>query len=286
MENTVKRVALFGAGGKIGLRCARNLVNSDYDVDYVEVSEAGVTRLREIGIEAAAADEETGNKVASRADAVILAVPDKIMGKITEAIVPHMKPGSFVMILDPAAPHGGNIPERDDVGVFVTHPCHPPVVNDETDPEAKQDFYGGTKAKQNIVCAVFRGDDSIYERGEQVARTIFAPVMRSHRISVEQMAVLEPAMAETVTLTLMYTIREAMEEAVRAGVPEEAARDFLLGHLNVNIGILFGYLGAEFSDGAMRAVERGRKAILKEDWRDVFKPDRVMEEVRAIVDAP
>lgn len=274
------RIALFGAGGKMGFRCARNLAQSDYEVDYVEISAEGRRRLEEIGVSV------TEEAVATaRADAVILAVPDKVMGRVAGSVVPRMKSGAFVMILDPAAPHGGKIPEREDVGIFVCHPCHPPIVNDECAMDAKLDFFGGSKAKQNIVCAIFRGDESFYESGEQVAKVLFAPVMQSHRITVEQMAILEPAMAETVTLTLMYTIREAMDEAVKAGVPEEAARDFLLGHMNVNLGILFGYLGIEVSDGAKRAVERGRRAILRDDWHDVFKPERVMEEVKAIVDA-
>jgi D-apionate oxidoisomerase len=276
----MSRVALFGAGGKMGLRCARNLVSSEHDVCYVEISPEGVERLAELGV----GPTDAGSAV-NTADVVILAVPDKAMEQVATTVVPIMKSGSIVMILDPAAPHGGSIPERDDIGVFVSHPCHPPVVNDETDLEAKMDFYGGSKAKQNIVCAVYRGDHKIFETGEAVARTIFAPVLRSHRITVEQMAILEPAMAETVTLTLMYTIREAMDEATKAGVPAEAARDFMLGHINVNIGILFDYLGVDVSDGAKRAVERGRKAILKDDWRNVFRPERVMEEVRAIVDA-
>ena len=276
----MERIALFGAGGKMGLRCARNLVESSYEVDYVEISPDGVKRLEGIGVAPTPAAE-----AAERADVVILAVPDRVMGRVAADVVPRMKDGSFVMILDPAAPHGGKIPEREGVGVFVTHPCHPPVVNDETDIDAKRDFYGGSKAKQAIVCAIYRGDEAIYATGEAVARRIFAPVMKSHRITVEQMAVLEPAMAETVTLTLMYTMREAMDEAIRAGVPEDAARDFMLGHINVNIGILFGYLGIDVSDGAKRAVERGRRQILRDDWREVFRPERVMAEVRAIVEA-
>ena len=274
------RIALYGAGGKMGFRCARNLAKSEYDVDYVEISPDGRARLAELGVTAT-----DGDVAARRADAVILAVPDRAMGAVAAGIVPLMRPGSFVMILDPAAPHGGKIPRRDDIGVFVAHPCHPPVVNDETDPEAKLDFYGGIKAKQNIVCALYRGDEAIYARGDALARTVYAPVMRSHRITVEQMAILEPAMAETVTLTLLYTIREAMDEAIRAGVPEAAARDFMLGHVNVIIGILFGFLGIDVSDGAKKAVERGRRLLLKPNWKDVFKPENVMAEVRAIVDA-
>jgi hypothetical protein len=35
-------------------------------------------------------------------------------------------------MLDAAAPHAGELPERDDITYFVTHPCHPPIFNDET----------------------------------------------------------------------------------------------------------------------------------------------------------
>jgi D-apionate oxidoisomerase len=273
------RIALYGAGGKMGLRCARNLAASGHDVDYIEISPGGVERLKGLGL-----TPTDGETAARRADAAILAVPDAAMESVASMVVPLLPSGAFVMILDPAAPHGGKIPGREDVGVFVTHPCHPPVVNDETDLEAKRDFYGGIKARQNIVCSLFRGDESVYSRGEVLARVIFEPVMTSHRITVEQMAILEPAMAETVTLTLMYTIREAMDEAIRAGVPEQAARDFLLGHINVNIGILFGYLGIDVSEGAKKAVTRGRAMLLKDNWRDIFKPENVMREVRAIVE--
>jgi hypothetical protein len=106
--------------------------------------------------------------------------------------------------------------------------------------------------------------------------------MNTHRVTVAQMAVLEPAMAETVTLTLMFTIREAMTEAVKAGIPEEAARDFLLGHINVNLGILFGFYDARFSDGAMQAVKRAKEFILQPDWKKAFEPDSIMKEVIAI----
>jgi len=51
-----------------------------------------------------------------------------------------MKPGAMLLLLDPAAPHGGELPRRDDISIFVCHPCHPPIVNDETDPEARMDF--------------------------------------------------------------------------------------------------------------------------------------------------
>jgi hypothetical protein len=273
----MKSIALIGAGGKIGSRITDNLKVSDYDVRYVEISDQGISNLRERGITVTPL-----NVALKYADAVILAVPDKLLGDISHEIVPQLKTGSIVITLDPAAAYGGELPQRKDIAYFVTHPCHPPVINDETDPEAKKDFYGGIKAKQNIVCALIQGTENDYKTGEAVSRLIFSPVMNAHRITLEQMAILEPAMAETVTLTLMFAIKEAMKEAVKAGVPEEAARDFLFGHININLGILFGLFPARFSDGAMKAVERAKSVLLQPDWKKVFKKENIMKEVKAI----
>jgi hypothetical protein len=65
-------------------------------------------------------------------------------------------------------------------------------------------------------------------------------------------------------------------------VPPEAARQFILGHMNVNVGILFKYIDAELSDGAKLAVSRAKDRIFKPDWKKVFEPENVMAEVKAI----
>ena len=91
-------------------------------------------------------------------------------------------------------------------------------------------------------------------------------------------------MAETVTATLMVAIREALDEAVRAGVPEEAARDFMLGHINANLGILFGLIDAEFSDGAKQAIARAKQVLLQPDWKKVFDIESIRQETKAITD--
>jgi hypothetical protein len=270
-------IALFGAAGKIGARIAASLRDdAGYRVLYVEAGEAGLGRLRELGLEPSSKE-----KAAGAADVVILAVPDVLIRAVAAEIVPTLKSGAMVMCLDPAAPYGGELPEREDIAYFVVHPCHPPVVNDEVEAEARMDFWGG-KAKQNIVCALMQGTESDYARGERIARKMFAPVMKVHRVTVEQMVLLEPALAESVVLTCQVVITEAIEEAVRRGVPAQIARDFVLGHMNVNIGILFGYIDAELSDGAKLAVERGKKRILQPGWKTVFEPESVLEEVRAI----
>ncbi len=277
METTV---VVFGAGGKMGCRIADNMQRGVRKMLYVEVSPAGIERLKERGL------RTTPHEDAVReADIVILALPDALIGKVAPGIVPGLKSGAMVICLDPAAPYAGELPSRADITYFVTHPCHPPVVNDETDPEARRDFFGAIKAKQHIVCALMQGPEEDYAKGEKLCREMFAPVMRSHRVSVEQMAILEPALSETVVATCMVVIREAIDEAVRRGVPSEAAMDFILGHMNVNIGILFGYVGSPFSDGALLAIERGRKYLLQPDWKKVFEPENVLGEIKAITAA-
>lgn len=273
-------IALFGAAGKIGARVANALKDDpEYRMLYIEAGEAGLARLRERGLTPASTEEAV-----QKADVVILAIPDIWIGKVASEIVPSLKSGTLVICLDPAAPHGGELPEREDIAYFVVHPCHPPLVNDEVDPEARRDFWGG-KAKQNIVCALMQGSESDYVKGERIARKIFTPVMNAHRVTVEQMAILEPAMAETVILTCQVVIQEAINEAIRRGVPAQAAHDFAFGHMNVNVGILFGFIDAQLSDGARLAVERAKKSIFQPDWKKVFEPENVMKEVKAITQA-
>lgn len=271
-------IALFGAAGKMGTRISNRLKEDPlFQTFYVESGEAAEARLRERGLTPTPPEE-----AARQADIVILSIPDKLIGKVSAQVVPLMKPRAMMMLLDPAAPHGGELPKRADIAFFVTHPCHPPVVNDEVDPAARMDFFGGIHAKQHVVAALMQGTEADYALGERVVRRIFAPVMNVYRVTVEQMAILEPALSETVVLTCMVVMKEAIEEAVRNGVPPQAARDFVLGHMNVNIGILFGYIDAQLSDGAKMAVERARQSIFQPDWKKVFEPENVLREVKAI----
>ena len=130
-------IALFGAGGKMGARLSRNLQASDYDVRHVEVSEAGQARLRsELCIDCV--DPETA---LDGADVVILAVPDTLVGKVAHDIEKSLNAGTIVIALDAAAPFAGHLPDRSDLTYFVTHPCHPPIFNDEVDPAARDDRF-------------------------------------------------------------------------------------------------------------------------------------------------
>ena len=270
-------IALFGAAGKMGTRISAELQDvPEYRMLYVEAGQAGQSLLRERGLAPASKEEAVGS-----ADVVILAIPDTVIGRVTRDIVPQLRPGALVICLDPAAPYGGELAPREDISYFVVHPCHPPLINDETEPEARNDFFGGV-AKQHIVCALMQGSEADYARGVEISRRMFAPVMKAHRVTVEQMAILEPALAETTVLTCMMVVREAMDEAVRAGVPQEAAFDFLMGHLRVNVGILFGFIDAVVSDGAKMAAKRGQEAIFQADWKKVFQIENIVREVEAI----
>lgn len=271
-------IALFGAGGKMGTRLAGNLKGSRFDVRHVERSDAGRERLKtHLGVTCVDEDEALDG-----AEVVVLAVPDTLIGRVLSGIEAKLKPGTMVMILDAAAPFAGHLPERADLTYFVTHPCHPPIFNDETDEAAKRDFFGGVAAKQHIVSALMQGPDEAYALGEEIAKVIWAPVMRSHRITVEQMALLEPGLSETVTASLLVVMREAMDEVVRRGVPRQAARDFLLGHMNVLGAVIFEETPGVFSDACNKAIEFGKPALMRDDWKRVFEPDELMASIRRI----
>jgi D-apionate oxidoisomerase len=271
-------IALFGAGGKMGMRLGKNLKNSRYIVRPVEVGEAGRKRLAdELAWQAVDADYAIAG-----AEVVILAVPDTAIGKVAASLVPKLKPGTIVVTLDAAAPFAGHLPPRDDISYFVTHPCHPPIFNDETVMHAKLDRFGGIAAKQAIVSALMQGPEEHYAQGEEVARTIWSPILRSHRLTVEQMALLEPGLAETVCGSLLDVLREAMDEVVSRGVPKEAARDFLLGHMNIMAAVIFKEQEGVFSDACNKAIEFGKPALMRNDWKRVFEPDEIMASIRRI----
>src|SRR5271166_312673 len=281
MKKTIMtRIALLGAGGKMGVRLATNLKGSRFQVSHVEVSDEGRERLKS-AIGADCVDQATA---LGEADVVLMAVPDRLIGKIAHAIVDEVRPGTAFIVLDAAAPYAGEMPDRKDVTFFVTHPCHPSVFNDETTPEAKADFFGGVVAKQHIVCALMQGPEEHYALCDEIACIIYGPVIRSHRCTVEHIAIMEPALSETVGITLCIALKEAVDEAVRRGVPADAAREFMLGHINIGLGIAFGaFPQGRFSDGALYAIEQAKPVIFKEGWlENIFSPDAVKRSVREI----
>jgi hypothetical protein len=271
------RIALVGAGGKMGCRITDNFVKGSYAVDYLEVSPKGLENLRTRGVQVSDTDTALPD-----ADVVILAVPDVLMGEIAGSVVPRMKAGALLMTLDPAAPLDGQVPARNDIGCVVAHPCHPSVFNWEPTEEAFRDFYGGISAKQPVVCALMYGTDAHYRLGEEISTAMYAPVSRVHRVTLEQMAMLEPALVETLAQTCMEAVKEGHDRLVAAGVPAEAVRDFVLGHLRIQIAVLFGEVNGTFSDAAYKISKRARSVVFQENWQRIFDLPDIREQVRDI----
>jgi len=252
------KLALFGAGGKMGVRSATNLLDSDFDVAHVEISESGRARLKAaIGVDCVDVDAALEG-----ADIVLLAVPDTAIKAVAASIIDKVPSGAMVVCLDAAGPFAGHLPKRDDVTYFVTHPCHPPIYNDENTEAGRKDYFGGIAAQQGIVNALMQGPDEHYELGEKVGRAIYAPVARSYRVT--------------------DVMREAMDEVVARGGPKDAARDFLLGHMNILGAVIFEEIDGVFSDACNKAIEFGKPALMRDDWKSVFEPDEIAASIQRI----
>jgi D-apionate oxidoisomerase len=272
-------VTLLGAGGKMGGRATANLRNlSQYKIAYVEASPERQKEMAAGGIETTPLEQALDT-----AEAVILAIPDRLIGRITEEIVPKVKSGTIVVGLDPAAAYAEIMPKRNDITYFVAHPCHPPLFSDSEPASENTDWFGGRgKLPQSVVCALHQGPEEHYAIGEQLAADMFAPILRRHRVTIEQMAILEPAVVESTFAGCITVLREAMETAVSMGVPKEAAWDFCLGHIRTELAVIFGFAGFPLSDGAMKAIEQNRPRIFRDSWKDVITIPAVRQSVRDI----
>ena len=271
-------IALFGAGGKMGARLSKNLVGSRYQVRHVEVSEVGRKRLQdELGIACISVEEALRN-----VDVVILAVPDTLIGRLAAEISPQLKAGTMVMTLDAAAPFAGHLPNRPDLTYFVAHPCHPSIFSPEVHRPGARDYFGGATAAQSIVSALMQGPEDAFDLGEDIAKTIYQPILRSHHVTVEQMALLEPGLSETVCATLLDVMREAMDEVVSRGVPAEAARDFLLGHMTILSAVIFKQIPGQFSDACNKAIIFGKPRLMRDDWKHVFDRQEIADSIKRI----
>jgi len=278
------RVTLMGAGGKVGCRITDLLKDDpEYDVDYVEPSEEGRERLRERGVEATPAE-----RALPEAEAVIMAVPDELMADIAADVVERVDSGTLLTFLDPAAAHAGALPDREDVSYFVTHPCHPSFFTAETElDDDNTDWFGGQgRDPQDVVCALHQGPEADYAKGEALARDIYAPVRHAHRMTTAQMALLEPALVESLLSTCLFAVKDGLDCVVAEGVPREAAEEFLFGHIRISIGIIFGFTGFPYSDGAQQAIAEAREEIFRDGWEDrLFDPENVRESVSRIAGA-
>ncbi|WP_432545551.1 phosphogluconate dehydrogenase C-terminal domain-containing protein [Kineococcus sp. SYSU DK004] len=273
-ENTTSTgtltVAVVGAGGKMGMRVSNNLAKSAFTVRYAENSPAGVERVRAAGRDVVPAADAVAD-----ADVVVLAVPDVVLGKVSEDLVPRMKDGSVLLTLDPAAAYAGLLAQREGVAQACAHPCHPSVFLERRTDEEYADTFGGIAAAQEVVAALQVEDEAVRALAEQVITTIYAPVIAVHWVTVKQLAVLEPTLVETIACMIGELLQEALEETVTtAGVPAEAARAMLWGH--VGIALTNALRGSNpFSEACHTAMAYGRESIVKEDWKKIFRDEEL-----------
>ncbi|HVN22218.1 MAG TPA: phosphogluconate dehydrogenase C-terminal domain-containing protein, partial [Dongiaceae bacterium] len=259
-------VVIMGAGGKMGVRAAEKLGdNAQYNV---VLCESNAERAR--ALEAEGFNIMEPAVAIPSADFVLLAVPDAVIGKIAQEVVPRMKKGATLIMLDAAAAYVNQLPDPGSLTFVIAHPCHPPFFTEQSTPEARRDYFGGI-AEQDMVIALAAGSETKFEEAKRLCGAIFAPVRKVYRVTTEQFALLEPAMAEIVVAAAASLMRESLDAAVDKGVPRDAAYAFMAGHARIAMAIVFGAEKSPFSDACKIAIRWGTREIIRSDWRKVFE---------------
>lgn len=269
----MKTVAIIGAGGKMGARAVAKL------------TEAGRWRLllcESDPRKAAGLDITPTPEAMRQADFVVMAVPDALIGRIARELVPLMKAGGTLIMLDAAAAYIGELPSAAGITQMIAHPCHPPFFTVQPTPEAQRDYFGGT-ARQDIIVSLIEGARENFAEGIEVCRDMFAPVNRALEVSPEQFAMLEPAMSEILAGAACCWMKDALEETVARGVPREAAEAFMAGHAQIALAIAFGAEKAPFSDAAKLAIRWGTEHYIRPEWRKVFEPEVLKAAIQAML---
>lgn len=269
-------VTVIGAGGTAGSFIVDRLLKGNYSVLLCEKGE-GITRLQERGFKPSRVEDAV-----PVSDVIIMAVPDDKIGEVSKVIVPIVKKDAVMILLDAAAAYIGDVPLRSDCTFVIVHPCHPQLFQEQETPEAYRDFFGGV-AKQDIVMALLWGKEEQFKVAEKICREVFAPVVNCYRLSVDQIAVLEPIASEIVIGAASCLMREAFNEVIKLGVPEDAARSFILGHIRILLAILFEESSHKISKAAENAIKYGCDRILKSDWREVFDRKEMKSLIRKIL---
>lgn len=265
MSTPLKTITVIGAGGKMGMRISANLQKSDYQVFYCESAPQAQAQVTAQGRELSAAES-----VVPLSDVVILAVPDIVLGKVSEIVVPQMKTGAVLLTLDPAAAYANLIANREGIEYAVAHPCHPSVFLERYTKEEHADAFGGVAALQHVAASYETGSDEQKAELSKVVSVMYGPVDNVHWVTVKQLAYLEPTLVETVACMVGAFMKEALDETVKhSGVPEEAAKAMLYGHIQIALAVAFRATNP-FSDACQIAMEYGREKIVKPDWKQIF----------------
>lgn len=267
------RVAVIGAGGKMGTRTSNNLVTKfpdKFDVKLVETFPPAVEKIeKERGLKVTPVQEAL-----DFADVVIFAVPDTLIKKLSAEYVPMLKPGTVFLILDPAAAVAKELTLRDDCTFGVAHPCHPSFFKWQDTEEAYLDRFGGEGGHQDIVMSKICGDDEKFALAQETARCMYR-ADKAFIMTSEQIAFLEPTLVELLGATCLYAMAETVDEAEKRGIDREAAVSFLTGHVfNLSANFL-GYLPGKppVSDACKVAIGLGNRLVLRDDWKRIWDDD-------------
>lgn len=267
------KVAVIGAGGKMGTRTSNNLVTKfpeQFDVKLVETFPPAVEKIeKERGLKVTPVQEAL-----DFADVVIFAVPDTLIKKLSAEYVPMLKPGTVFLILDPAAAVAKELTLRDDCTFGVAHPCHPSFFKWQDTEEAYLDRFGGEGGHQDIVMSKICGDDKKFALAQETARCMYR-ADKAFIMTSEQIAFLEPTLVELLGATCLYAMAETVDEAEKRGIEREAAVSFLAGHIfNLSANFL-GYLPGKppVSDACKVAIGLGDRLVLRDDWKRIWEDD-------------
>jgi len=275
------KVAVIGAGGKMGTRTSNNLAKVPQEVELycVEEGEKGIASIKERGLEVVRLEDAL-----LVADVVVFAVPDTLIKKLSAHVVPLLSANTGFVILDPAAAVARELELRDDCTFAVAHPCHPSYFLDQDTYEARHDYFGGLGGKQDIVMSKIQGDDDVFEKCRRVSELMYAPVVNSYVMSSRQIAFLEPTLVEILGATTLHAMAETVDEAERRGIPREAAISFLSGHIyNLSANFL-GLLGkTPVSDACSVAMGIGSRMVLRNDWRQIWEDENLDKSIATML---
>lgn len=273
------KVAVIGAGGKMGARTSNNLAKMPelFELYLVENAPAGIENIQSRGLSVTPIEEAL-----EKAEIVVFSVPDTLIKKLSDIYVPMLKPGTGFMILDPAAAVAKEVALRDDCTFGVAHPCHPSYFHDQDTYEARQDRFGGGGGKQDIVVSKILGDDAVFDKCVEVAKQMYMPVLNAYVMTSEQMAFLEPTLVEILGATCLYAMAETVKKAEERGISRDAAVSFLTGHIYNLTANFLGFIPGNppVSDACKVAMGIGNRLVLREDWRRIWDDD-VLEKVIA-----
>jgi len=275
------KVAVIGAGGKMGTRTSRNLLKKTdkYDVMLVENAQKGIESIKERGY-----DVTPIKDAVEKAEVIVFAVPDTLIKKLSSIYVPMLKPGTSFLILDPAAAVAKELYLRDDCTFGVAHPCHPSFFLDQDTPEARQDRFGGDGGRQDVVTSKIQGDEEKYKIIVETAKDMYR-AEHAYSMTPEQMAFLEPTLVELLGATCLYAMSETVDEAERRGINRDAAVSFLTGHIyNLSANFL-GYIPGKppVSDACKVAIGLGNRLVLRDDWKEIWKDETLRKVIATML---